>query len=50
MVILPCKNLSNEMHYAENSFMTDPGLSLLNKHYDFISYSYRSETFYTDCK
>ena len=30
--------------------MTDLGLSLLNKHYDFISYLYRSETLYTDCK
>jgi len=47
MVILLCKNLSNEMKYAENSFVTDPGLNLLNKHYYFISYSHRSEIFYT---
>jgi hypothetical protein len=50
MLILLCKILSNEINYEENSFVTDPGLSLLNKHYDFVSYSYRSETFYTGWK
>jgi len=38
------------MNYAGNSFVTDPGLSLLKKCYDFISYSYRSGTFCTGCK